>query len=162
MNLEGLTIIEQIKMSFSFTGFEPYSVGFDENDDTKQNNYEVTISYKGKELKFPYAFGNTNLEGMVTDVLENMFKLDILGKIVVDCYPPKSIDELKQMFYTKGFKDDYLKTVLVDITAQSDKLRKLFDENDLQELKIELSDWFNSHPSEAKSLGWKKEMEITD
>jgi len=147
-------------MSFSFTGFEPYSVGFDEEDNTKQNNYEVTISYKERELKFPYAFGTTNLEGMVTSVLESMFKLDILGKIVVDCYPPKSIDGLKQMFHTKGFKDDYLQTVLIDITAQSDKLRKLFDENDLQELKLELSDWFDNHPSEAKSLGWKREMEI--
>lgn len=156
-----MTIIDKIKMTFKFTGFEPYSSSFNERDNTSQNNYEVTIAYKGEELKFPYAFGTVNLDGLVTEVIESMFKFDILGKIVIDCFPPESFEKFKEEFETKGFKDDYLKEVYTDITAQSEKLRTLFDDNDLEQMKTDLSDWFDNHPNEADSLGWnKKEKEI--
>lgn len=148
------TIIDKIRMSFRFAGFEPYSVGFEETD-LKQNNYEVTIFYNGKQLKFPYAFGSSSLEGLVTDVIENMFKLDILGKIVVDCYPPESYEKFKDEYKTKerGMTEQFTKSAYTDIVAQSDKLRTLFEESDLRQLHLELSDWFATHPNEAKSLG---------
>jgi isopentenyl phosphate kinase len=149
-----MSILDQIKMEFKFTGFEPYSVGF-EDSNIKQNNYEVSITFKGRKVKFPYAFGITNLQGLTSKVIENMFKLDILAKIVIDCYPPQTFEEFKKEFKRDEMKDDFLESSYKDIMAHSEKLRSLFSDDDLTKMKTALSHWFEAHPNEASALGMK-------
>lgn len=151
-----LTILDKIKIDFNYIGYGKPTCGVNEHDTSEDyNNFEVAISYNGKTEKISYSFEAVNLKGIMSDVLENMFNIDIIGRIIIDCYPFKTIEELKSCLRDKGFEEteEYYQQLYNDIHAQSRKFRRLFTENDLSELKIELQDWLDTHPEEAKRFG---------
>lgn len=154
-----MTILDKIQIDFKHIGYGKSSIGFNVNDTTEFNQFEVTISYNGKSIKIPYNVGTVNLKGILNDPLINMFKIDLVGRIIIDCYPFDSIEELEIEMKGKGFdeSDEFYQQAFDDVKAQSKKFRTLFTENDLKEMKIALQNWLDAHPNEAKTYG-KLEM----
>lgn len=154
-----MRILDKIKVNFLHIGYGKSQTGFNVNDDINYNQFEVTISYNGKKIKHPYNVGTVNLKGVMNEVLENMFKIDLIGRIIVDCYPFKSKEEVKSCLVKKGFdeSEEYYQQAFDDVKAQSEKFRTLFKETDLHEMKNELKDWLRLHPEEAKTYGKLRE-----
>ena len=148
-------ILDNIKIDFNHIGYGKSTTGIDVNDTTLYNQFEVTISYDGKSIKLPYNVGTVNLKGALNEVMEGMFKIDLIGRIIIDCYPFDSVEQLKQCLTEKGFdeKEEFYQEAFDDVKAQSEKFRTLFTENDLQEMKKELKAWLETHPEEAKTYG---------
>jgi len=143
-------MIDQIEVDFKYVDYGRSTSGIIE-DDTEFNNFELTVSYKGKKVKLPYSIGNVNLKGLDNTHLQGIFKMDLIARIIIDCYPFKTVQELKECFIEKGYKEsehfeEFCKQAFADVNAQSEKWRSLFTENDLQQLKRELRDWFDAHP----------------
>lgn len=153
-------ILDDIKVDFLHIGYGKSQTGFNVNDNVDYNQFEVTISYNDKKIRHPYNVGTVNLKGVMNNVLENMFKIDLIGRIIIDCYPFKSKEEVKSCLVKKGFdeSEEYYQQAFDDVKAQSEKFRTLFTENDLQQMKKELKDWLRLHPEEAKTYG-KLELE---
>ena len=153
-----MTIIDNIDIDFTFIDYGQSTISIDpnpKNDSKDYNNFEVKISYNGKFVKIPYCYQNINLKGIMSDVMERMFKIDLIGRIIIDCYPFKSVYEVKSCLDDKGFEQQpisYYEQLFNDVQEQSKKYRTLFTESDLIALKSELGDWLDAHPKEAQSL----------
>ena len=146
-------MLDKIQVDFKYIDFGRSTSGFDDHDDdgVEFNNFELTVSYNGKKVKLPYSIGNLNIKGLNNSHLQGIFKMDLVARIITDCYPFKTIKELKNCFISKGYEEseefeELCQQAFADVNAQSEKWRKLFTENDLKQLKIELQDWFDSHP----------------
>ena len=140
-----INIIDEIKIDFKYTGFGKNVNGFNEQNETNYNNFDVTIQFKGKSIKLAFAAGTENLQGIVSDAWKNFFKIDILERIVIDCFPPNSFEEFYNEFKHE-FQKDISKNIYADVIAQSNKLRTLFDNQSLGLLETALIEWENKHP----------------
>lgn len=151
-----MTILDKIDIDFKFIDYGQSTISIDPKNESKDyNNFEVKISYNGKSVKIPYCYQGINLKGIMSEVMDNMFKIDLIGRIIIDCYPFKSVYELKSCLDDKGFAQEpisYYEQLFNDVQEQSKKYRTLFTENDLKALKFELGDWLDAHPKEAQSL----------
>jgi len=151
-----MTILDQIDIDFKYIDYGQSTISIDPKNNSKDyNNFEVKISYNGKSVKIPYCYQGINLKGIMSEVMDNMFKIDLIGRIIIDCYPFKSVYEIKSCLDDKGFEQQpisYYEQLFNDVQEQSKKYRTLFTENDLKALKFELGDWLDSHPEESQSL----------
>jgi hypothetical protein len=144
-----LTILDKIKIDFKYVGVGKSLSGVNPDDKTQFNNFVVTISYINKSVKIPYSIANVDdLSVKKFDLL----KIDLVGRIVVDCYPFKTITELKSCLIEKGYDEDdeFYEQLFEDVKAQAKKFRTLFTEYDLMFLKSEIGDWIDANPQLTK------------
>lgn len=140
-----MTILEKINIDFKYAGFGKSLSGINQSDDTKFNNFVVTVSYNKKNVRIPYSI--SSIDGLSNEKLDLM-KIDLIGRIIIDCYPFKTITEMKDCLIKKGYDEDeaFFIQLFDDVNAQSTKYRTLFTESDLNQLKFELSEWLDKHP----------------
>jgi len=155
-----LSILDKIKIDFKHVGYGRSTSGWNDSDETKFNNFEATIHFDNKSIRIPYNVATVDLKDSMNQMFENMFRIDLIGRIIIDCYPFESVDQVKSCLEKKGIKesDEYYQKAFEDVNAQSKKYRTLFTENDLQQMKKELRQWLDDHPKEAEIYG-KLELE---
>jgi hypothetical protein len=143
------SILDQIKIDFKWVGVGKSLSGINPNDKTKFSNFIVKISYNNKSARIPYSIANVDDLSMKKF---DLLKIDLVGRIVIDCYPFKTITELKSCLIKKGYKEDdeFYEQLFEDVKAQARKFRTLFTEYDLMFLKTELRDWFDRNPQLTK------------
>ncbi len=144
-----MSILNEIKIDFKFVGVGKSLSGINPDDKTQFTNFVVKISYSNKSVRIPYSIANVDdLSIQKFDLL----KIDLVGRIVIDCYPFKSITELKSCLTEKGYDEDdeFYEQLFEDVKAQARKFRTLFTEYDLMFLKTELREWFDRNPQLTK------------
>lgn len=144
-----MSILDQIKIDFKYVGIGKSLSGINPDDKTQFTNFVVKISYLDKSVRIPYSIANADdLSIQKFDLL----KIDLVGRIVIDCYPFKTITELKSCLIEKGYDEDdeFYEQLFEDVKAQARKFRTLFTEYDLMFLKTELREWFDRNPQLTK------------
>lgn len=146
-----MTIIDNVNVDFKFTGCGRSPSG-NADDDIVYNNFDLTVAYNGKKVKLPYSVGNIDLKGLKEKHLQGIFKMDLLARVIIDCYPFETIDELREAMIEKGYDckandfEETCKQTFEDIKAQAQKWRTLFTDDDIEQIKTELQAWFDQHP----------------
>ncbi len=122
-------MLDKIDVKFKFQGNRKYF----EDDDQPRNCYVVTISYKDKHCSFTYGDSIADTEAGLKPK-----KNDILELIIGDFFLTKENYPTYNDFAPEfGYNSDSIKGLRIyeKVIKQSDKLHKVFDEQDIINLR---------------------------